>query len=430
MTFNGNRWLPAAPSAGGSSSIPGTGLLKGVGGVGQSALVSDIFALFGSCSGIQYPGFDGSCHTPSGSAVWGGITGTLSSQTDLFNALTAKQNAITPGSTSQYLKGDFSLGTFPVAGTGASNYAAGNDSRITGAVQNPMTTVGDTVIGGASGVPARLAPGVTGTVLTSNGVGVAPSYQPAALSQIAIGPIASTPACNANFLYLPTDGRYNQVAGDGTSCHYLLAGKEMFPANATTFPSVFQAQNGMLYDVSSGTADMTIYDNASCCNWTGRVAALPAHPNGYTITQVQSADLVGSNQTFGLGILDGGVLQSHIEMITSANAGSMCSFRVVHVPTGSDGGTQMAATAGLPIASCTGGLSSLKIVDSGSTLSYYYSLQSSPLATSPGWVLLFTEPSTGGFITPTKYGFLGTSNTAGANAYLHSTVLSLKILTP
>lgn len=50
--------------------------------------------------------------TNSGSATWGTITGTLSSQNDLATALTAKQNTITTGTTAQYFKGDFSLGTF------------------------------------------------------------------------------------------------------------------------------------------------------------------------------------------------------------------------------------------------------------------------------------------------------------------------------
>jgi len=48
----------------------------------------------------------------SGSSAWGSITGTLSSQTDLQSTLNAKQNAITTGTTSQYFKGDLSLGTY------------------------------------------------------------------------------------------------------------------------------------------------------------------------------------------------------------------------------------------------------------------------------------------------------------------------------
>jgi hypothetical protein len=47
-----------------------------------------------------------------GAAVWGGITGTLSDQTDLQTALDAKFDDPT-GTTSQYLRGDGSLATFP-----------------------------------------------------------------------------------------------------------------------------------------------------------------------------------------------------------------------------------------------------------------------------------------------------------------------------
>lgn len=46
------------------------------------------------------------------SAVWGSITGTLSNQTDLQNALNAKFDDPT-GTTAQYLRGDGSLATFP-----------------------------------------------------------------------------------------------------------------------------------------------------------------------------------------------------------------------------------------------------------------------------------------------------------------------------
>jgi len=48
----------------------------------------------------------------SGGGVWGSITGTLSNQTDLQNALNAKFDDPT-GTTSQYLRGDGSLATFP-----------------------------------------------------------------------------------------------------------------------------------------------------------------------------------------------------------------------------------------------------------------------------------------------------------------------------
>jgi hypothetical protein len=59
----------------------------------------------------------------SGSVAWGAITGTLSNQTDLQNALNAKQNTITTGTTAQYFQGDLSLATFPTAVSSFTNDA-------------------------------------------------------------------------------------------------------------------------------------------------------------------------------------------------------------------------------------------------------------------------------------------------------------------
>jgi hypothetical protein len=45
---------------------------------------------------------------------------------------------------------------------------------------NPMTTIGDMIVGGASGIPTSLAAGTVNCVLTSNGPGVSPSWKVAA----------------------------------------------------------------------------------------------------------------------------------------------------------------------------------------------------------------------------------------------------------
>jgi len=54
--------------------------------------------------------------TPPGTTTWGSIVGTLSSQTDLQNALNAKFDNPT-GTTAQYVRGDGSLATFPTIPT-------------------------------------------------------------------------------------------------------------------------------------------------------------------------------------------------------------------------------------------------------------------------------------------------------------------------
>ena len=59
---------------------------------------------------------------------------------------------------------------------------------------NPMTAVGDMLIGGTGGIPARLAAGTATYVLTSNGAGVAPTWQVAAggVGSVAWGSVTGT----------------------------------------------------------------------------------------------------------------------------------------------------------------------------------------------------------------------------------------------
>ncbi len=56
-----------------------------------------------------------------GSTTWGGITGTLSDQTDLQNALNAKENSITAGTTAQYWRGDKTFQTLDKTAVGLAN---------------------------------------------------------------------------------------------------------------------------------------------------------------------------------------------------------------------------------------------------------------------------------------------------------------------
>lgn len=90
----------------------------------------------------------GKLKAPSGgSASWGSITGTLSSQTDLQNALNGKFDNPT-GTTSQYIRGDGSLATLPTGG--------GTWGSITGILssqtdlQNALNAKQDTLVSGTN----------------------------------------------------------------------------------------------------------------------------------------------------------------------------------------------------------------------------------------------------------------------------------------
>lgn len=52
----------------------------------------------------------------------------------------------------------------------------GLETFVAGGFANPMTTVGDLIVGGASGAATRLADVATGSVFASGGVGVAPAW--------------------------------------------------------------------------------------------------------------------------------------------------------------------------------------------------------------------------------------------------------------
>ena len=110
----------------------------------------------------------------SGAAVWGSITGTLSNQTDLQNAVNAKFDDPT-GTTSQYLRGDGSLETFPAIPSGTvssvgltmpSAFSVAN-SPVTSSGTLAVTATGDTTqyIAGDGSLVAFPITGQAGTLV-------------------------------------------------------------------------------------------------------------------------------------------------------------------------------------------------------------------------------------------------------------------------
>jgi hypothetical protein len=78
----------------------------------------------------------------SSSVAWGGITGTLSTQTDLQSALDAKEATITAGTTGQYYRGDKSFQTLDKAAVGLSNVDNTSDAN------KPVSTATQTALDG------------------------------------------------------------------------------------------------------------------------------------------------------------------------------------------------------------------------------------------------------------------------------------------
>jgi len=84
----------------------------------------------------------------SGGGTWGSITGTLSNQTDLQNALNAKFDDPT-GTTSHYLRGDGSLATFPAIPSGTVQSVGLSMPSAFSVANSPITSSGTLAVTGA-----------------------------------------------------------------------------------------------------------------------------------------------------------------------------------------------------------------------------------------------------------------------------------------
>src|SRR6185312_11137812 len=95
--------------------------------------------------------------------------------------------------------------TVPIAQDGTLGVVKPDNSSILVAADgtmsspSPITTEGDLIVGGASGVPSRLAAGPAGYVLTSSGPGTIPLFQPAGSGGGTSGGWTPTPPAAADF---------------------------------------------------------------------------------------------------------------------------------------------------------------------------------------------------------------------------------------
>lgn len=124
---------------------------------------------------------------------------------------------------------------------------------------SPMTTVGDMIVGGASGAAARLAAGAARLVLTGQGAGVAPIYQ---------APLGTIQSKSANYTVLSTDGF---MIGDATSAAFTFT----LPTGATGVPLKFKKKDSdtsfNAITITDGTFSTTLNTSGEtvCVVWTG-----------------------------------------------------------------------------------------------------------------------------------------------------------------
>ena len=189
--------------------------------------------------------WDGSVYVSldGGSVAWGSIIGTLSAQTDLQTALNAKFDDPT-GTTSEYIRGDGSLATFPVI-PAQYNPTAGTGISITGSY--PNQTITNTAPDQTVALTAGTGIGVTGTypnfTITNSSPSSGGTVTSVGLKMPSAFNVANSPITTSGLLDVTGAGVVSQyVRGDGSLAN--------FPASSGGGASLSYYLNG---SVSQGT---------------------------------------------------------------------------------------------------------------------------------------------------------------------------------
>jgi hypothetical protein len=319
---------------------------------GTTALVTgDITA--GQIITVVYDGTN--FQIQGGTGAGGGGSSTLAGDTDVLLASPANLDVL----------------TYDTASTKWKNKPAASGFA------NPMTTLGDLIIGGASGAPARL------------GVGSAGQF---------VGVVSGSPG-------------WATPAGGG--------GGASVPA-LSSFAWVNQGSGSARQTVSSGPIEIVIPDRG--LNWSGLFIAAPSTPYKVTANIRGYQASAASTGLFGLYFYDGTKLEGfEILLQTGGTVGSRVE-KIANVTTDSGTAHSGAANSGAVLTNGIAmllGISSywLQLRNDGTTIYFDYSIDGA------NFINFFSE-AVGTFITPTKIGVGGLSLTSGANPNVVANLLS------
>lgn len=187
--------------------------------------------------------------------------------------------------------------------TGATNVTLPTSGTL---MTNPMTTGGDIIYGGASGVPTRLANGSAGQVLQSNGTTLAPSWAAAPAATLVVGTTTITSGTDTRILY-DNAGVLGEYTLTGTGTVVAMQTSPVFVTGITT-PQVLASANDSGALGASGTAFADLFlASGGVINWAAGNATI-VHTSGLlttnvpvTITGVATADGFAPTSTTATG---------------------------------------------------------------------------------------------------------------------------------
>lgn len=153
--------------------------------------------------------------------------------------------------------------------------SSGTISTTASSFANPMTTGGDTIYGGASGVATRLANGTNGQVLTSSGTTAAPTWTTVSAGANTTLSNLGTTAINASLVF-DTESVYNVGS---TAKRVLGVYTNQIIGGNNGARVMFDVDNAMLRSPSGGDAvDMSnhilIGNGSNALNWASGVDVL------------------------------------------------------------------------------------------------------------------------------------------------------------
>lgn len=231
---------------------------------------------------------------------------------------------------------------------------------------NPMTTAGDTIYGGASGLPTRLAGGTSTYVLTSNGTTSAPSWQAGGGAGSDLVQVAS----GAGSVRIPgLAGSPDIPLGGGND--------DEFDVTDTSDPMTGWTTLGT---VTSHNINSTVKSHyrlskaaVSGVDWSGIYKACPSMP--FTVT-AKMTGVIGRDTWNSAGLMIATATPGALETLTGRHSGTN-TVRFEHDswtgPTGTGAGITIGGTATWPLPPAY-----LRcVVTSSTALQYYVSLNGS-----------------------------------------------------